>query len=74
MIRATFVRKPLALSSLSMIEMATGLTGRGERRSADMGTGVDMGMGMGMGASVGNGRLMAMSAATHPAVPGASSA
>ena len=63
MIRATSVRKPLARSSLSMIEMATELTGTGEARSADTG------MGVGIGASSGKSRMMAMSTVMHLAAP-----
>jgi hypothetical protein len=50
-----------------MTEMPTGLTGRGEDRSTDVGRG----MGMGISASSGKSRVMAMSDGTQPAALGA---
>ena len=77
MIRAISVKKPLVPSSPSMTEMPTGLTGRGEDRSTDVGRG----MGKGISARSGKGRavaarsdksrVMAMSAGTQPAALGA---
>jgi hypothetical protein len=57
----------LVPSSPSMTEMPTGLTGRGEDRSTDVGRG----MGMGISASSSKSWVMAMSAGTQPAALGA---
>jgi hypothetical protein len=69
------VRKPLVPSSPSMTEMPTGLTGRGEDRSTDVGRGMGMGIsasrGRAVAASSGKSRIMAMSAGIQPAALGA---
>jgi hypothetical protein len=51
-----------------MTDVVTALVGRGEERSADMCMVVDI------GASSGKGRVMTVSAVTHPAAPRAVSA